>query len=135
MCSGVALSLLLHVLMISPLPPGSGHPERTHSDLEGGAMSGVPELTVVDLKDSVDEYAERQRESEVSLRALRSKEHAFIPSGSFRRSTGEAPRMDLPLSRSGPEVSASDDGENALLFGRYLGQVTARIERAWLRLA
>ena len=31
------------------------------------------------------------------------------------------------------ETSASDQPGRVLLFGRYMGQITARIERAWIR--
>ncbi len=130
---GATLTLLIHLLLISPLMFSGGHPQRIHNEQEGGWMSGVPAMTVVSLEDSVDEQAEQGRESEASLEALVLPEHALVPTGSFRPSTGAAPRLDLDVSRSAQDGPPSDDGENALLFGRYLGQVTARIERAWLR--
>src|SRR6185312_8195474 len=118
---------------IPPLVLGGGHPQRMHNEQEGGSMSGVPAMTVVNLEDTVDEQAEQERESEASLEALVLPERALVPTGSFRPSTGEAPRLDVDVSPSAQDSPASNDGENALLFGRYLGQVTARIERAWLR--
>ena len=127
------LTLLIHLLLIPPLVLGGGHPQRMHNEQEGGSMSGVPAMTVVNLEDTVDEQAEQERESEASLEALVLPEHALVPTGSFRPSTGEAPRLDVDVSPSGQESPASDDGVNALLFGRYLGQGTARIQRAWLR--
>lgn len=130
---GAALTLTLHILLISPLVFGGGHPRQTHNEQEGGALSGVPAMTVVNLEDTVDARAERERESEADMAALILPEHALIPTGSFRPATGAEPRLDLDVTRSAQEGPSSDDGENALLFGRYLGQVTARIERAWLR--
>ncbi len=130
---GATLTVLVHLLLISPLVFGGGHPRRIHNELEGGSMSGVPAITVVNLEDTVDDQAEERRESEANLEALILPDRALIPAGSFRPSTGAAPRLDLNESRAAQEGPPSDDGENALLFGRYLGQVTARIERAWLR--
>ncbi len=47
--------------------------------------------------------------------------------------TGAARRISDEVSRSTEASEQNDEGGSALSFGRYLGQVTARIERAWLR--
>jgi len=87
----------------------------------------------VNLEDTVDDRAVQERESEASLAALILPERVLMPLGSFHPAAGDAPRLNLDMSRSAQEGPSSDDGASALLFGRYLGQVTARIGRAWLR--
>jgi hypothetical protein len=45
------------------------------------------------------------------------------------------PAADVSANQSNPDASAapSDTTQHALLYGRYLGQIQARIERAWMR--
>lgn len=44
-----------------------------------------------------------------------------------------APRMKTQDSDVAQDVGAAEAAEHALLYGRYIGQLQARIERAWMR--
>ena len=131
---GVALTLLVHLLVISPLLFGGGMRPRTSTTDEGGATSGVPALTLVIMEDTVDDPVEAERKPSETVSALRMPARLLVPVGSFHLAASPLPPA---IEEEGTAQTAGnespDDGERALMFGRYLGQVTARIERAWLR--
>jgi len=51
----VALTGLLHLLLISPLLLGTGHLARKVSTLEGGETSGVPAMTLIPAANPLQE--------------------------------------------------------------------------------
>lgn len=134
--SGAALTLVLHLLMICPLVLGRGHPVRRHPEQEGASTSGIPALTVVDLEDPADRPEQQQKRSaSAKLSSAPDPSRFLLPSGGFHLQANAAPAAidDVDAKRTAPDGPAADDGEQAVMFGRYLGQVTSRIERAWLR--
>lgn len=81
---GAALTMLVHFVLVAPLVFGSGHLRSTRDEEEGGATSGMPAMTVVDLEDA-DDQPERQRDSDAERAALILKSRALIPIGSRNR--------------------------------------------------
>ncbi len=132
-CCGAALTLLLHALLISPLLWGGGQRVRTPTRDEGGATSGVPAMTLVMLDDTADPR-ETERPSPEKLSEVLSSARVLVPIGSLHLANAVTPPAIEESSVVQPDNPPSaSEGERALMFGRYLGQVTARIERAWLR--
>jgi hypothetical protein len=133
---GAVVTVVMHMLLISPLLFGGGRQMRTLLQQEGGAtMSGVTGMTLVELEDSVEDPPESERQAFEKLSKLLSPEHLLLPLGSFHLATSAVlpPIGDVEAAHFSDSGPPSDDGEHALMFGRYLGQVTARIERAWVR--
>lgn len=139
--AGLAAAALLHALLLSALTLGSSagrRPERT-----GDSSSAMPVdsgegrlLSVIFYLDprtlSSDQSMSLPRNT---LRPLRTSELlkprlirlASLPSELSQGQGEESTREDAT-------AAASVDGaERALLFGRYLNQITARIESAWVR--
>jgi hypothetical protein len=132
-CCAAALTLLLHALLISPLLWGGGRVARKPMLEEGGATSGVPAMTLAMLEDT-DNRLEAERQPFEKLSALVSPARVLVPAGTLHLADNVTqPAIEEPKSAPSESQPPTDDGERASMFGRYLGQVTARIERAWLR--
>jgi hypothetical protein len=132
---GALGSVLLHSLLLVPLLIGSGHERRPMPNNEGAASSGAPAMTVVFLHPA-DELSALTREARNRPDPVLAPISMRVPVGAIRIEEEhpadvaiDDPR-EIPLDR---EAALGDQGGRALLFGRYLGQITARIARAWLR--
>jgi len=133
-CGGVALSVLLHALMISPLLFGGSQLEHKSTLEEGGLTSGVPAMTLVMLSEQADDLPEVDWQRPGKVLAAPSDSRTLMPVGSLHLAAALAPPSIDRAEQTSPENEpTTNDGERALMFGRYLGQVTARIERAWVR--
>jgi TonB C terminal len=127
------VSLALHALLLTPLLVGTAQHRSRAQEAPGGSLPSRNDsvLTVVffDERDSQPRAPPRLSDtmvlapvSPVTLRALPAPSSEFaIPDAA---SSGE---------RSGSPQAQGDATAFALLYGRYLGQITARIERAWMR--
>src|SRR5581483_11940241 len=114
----------LHLLIIGPLLPGSSH---QHHHRVSHAMRSVSSADI---------------EPTLQVSFIEEPPLDFVPSPATTAltiQTPELPHLDLPQDLleslaenkpSGPNVDAT--GSSALA-GRYLGQIDARIERAWLK--
>ena len=137
MCSALA-TVLLHGLIAGALLWGDGQHLKRKPDLSGaGANAADSGAEVVSVLFFIDEPS-----------APRSPDEDAQP-----LSSGGAPKLASLVKIAAPDplppppLIASDDGDRtdvtaesdsdaasrALLFGRYEGQIKARIERAWLR--
>jgi hypothetical protein len=136
---GALASLLLHALLLTPAVLGtSAHktplPRRQDmiSTVEGSSNDST--MTVIFIQDPDPDAKSAAATTELA---------SLLPEGSETLATVAAPNLEPP-----PGFSQSDDNEEerhsanaavesdpgrALLLGRYLRQITARIQRAWVR--
>ena len=133
--SGAALTLMIHLLLISPLLLGTGHHMHAPPSQEGGETSGVPAITLISLQDDLEDSLDTDR---ASVERLLLAEPKLLPMGDMNLASTTMPAVpsrfeDADVTHSPQESPSDSTDERALMFGRYLGQVTARIERAWLR--
>jgi TonB C terminal len=116
---GAFASLLVHVLVITALTWGGSHvkqPARQHPDEIG------MELVSLDDDESIKAPTALDNIGELALSSI----------------TVDAAMADVTFSlpESGPSYADADDAEastRSMLFGRYMGQIDARIQRAWFK--
>ncbi len=132
---GVAGALVIHALIVLPFVlnlslPSQRRPNTTGTGASAFVSAAEPDMTVVLINE------------------LSPIENAAPPKPPLLASRGIAP-PDLPLVVFSPDpypaatpdstgapdqpIAAAESAEHARLHGRYLGQVQARIERAWMR--
>lgn len=134
---GAVGSVAVHLLLLSRCLFGAGHEIDTHPIDEGAPSSGVPAMTVlfINTEDAPNETTENQ---DVAKQTARLSQIPFlVPVGDIKKSLREvsfATESDaVDSSKEDGHDAPGDQEGRAVLFGRYLGQVTARISRAWLR--
>jgi hypothetical protein len=137
---GVAGALIVHGLLALPFVLDLSLPARRVPDRNGAGASALfslaePEMTVV----FVNELAPVSALPPPKLDALASRglESPGLPVVVLSPDDSPAqPAAQVAADhQETPETSPSvpDLAQHALLYGRYLGQLQARIERAWLR--
>ena len=131
---GVAAAALLHALLLTPFLIGGGPRARHLSNEQGDEAGGAPAMTVINLEESDNTIASGEP-PEASLASVISPSRFLMPVKGIDPAT---PRAFVALEEADFVQPASDSGQeeesgHALMFGRYLGQVTARVERAWIR--
>lgn len=134
---GAVGSIAVHLLLLSRCLLGSGHEVNPHPIDEGAPSSGVPAMTVlfINTEDAPSEAMESQDLAKQS--ALLTQIPLLVPVGDIKRSLREVSFATEPdavnSSKEDGHDAPGDQEGRAALFGRYLGQLTARISRAWLR--
>jgi hypothetical protein len=116
---GALVSLLMHVLIITAVTWGGRHvkqPARQPPNEIG------MELVSLDDNESIKAPTALEDIGELALSSI----------------TVDAAMADVsfPLPESGPAHADADDAEastRSMLFGRYMGQIDARIQRAWFK--
>lgn len=132
-CLSAALTILAHLLLMSPLFFGGGSRPRVVHE-QGGATSGLPAMTLITLEDEPDTQPSSKAPL-THLADLASPIRPLAPIGSLALGAN-IPPIDIDpadSSHSAVDPHANDQGDLALMFGRYLGQVVARVDRAWVR--
>lgn len=136
---GLLSSLALHALLITPLVLGfSGNTNRpaTHAvgivDKINDQQS--PYMTLIfiaDLDPAMNTQAGDTINANARLAASPPMETVTFstPSPNFRFQAGD----DIDANHETPTDSSQLDPALRLLFGRYIGQIASRIERAWMR--
>jgi TonB C terminal len=121
---GVFLTVLLHVLMLGPLVLGNLKTRAPIPNQSGAGASAMrspspPVMTLILFNDAV----------------IRSPNDFSVTIASPDRLPARPleERDDTEKERSTVADAQGDQAQRALLFGQYMGQVTARVERAWLR--
>lgn len=136
-CAGVLASLALHILLMTPVliewgantkRPDS-HSNEIQSSAGDDALSSSMTATLIDEGDvgvsaQANEAADRLAAADPSLKTV----PVIVPEPKFN-----LPAEDADPGHDGPQGSSQPDPGRQLLFGRYVGQITARIERAWMR--
>lgn len=132
-------AVALHALMFAPLVFGTDARVKRAPDQQGlgsssvvAAAEMVSELTFIALEPSASEALEAL--PDVASRGMAEPELTLLiaspdPNLAFEveESSEEMQRQDAA------SEYASAGPDRALLFGRYMGQVGARIDRAWMR--
>jgi len=118
---GVAVAAL-HVLILAPLLPGQGHQRRVpHAMVSGSSADVEPTLQASFIEESPLGWVPPPVTTAITV---------MVPEPlplSPPRDLLEAP---TERNLSDPD---GDAGGSSALAGRYLGQIDARIERAWLK--
>jgi hypothetical protein len=132
----MAATLLLHALIVLPLFLVLSVPPSRPASQSGAGASALPSahqpvMTVVFINESSS--AERVPPPAVDLA---SRGHAPLDLRVVVLGPDASPAAEdsqEAQDRSTPAIAVSDQAQHALLYGRYVGQVQARIERAWMR--
>jgi hypothetical protein len=137
---GGAASVMLHVLLFAPVLWGAAGHVKPHPDDQGGgprsSVSNDAAAMMVTFIDEPNDAASKQgRLPEATASLLAAPNRFLLP-------VMPVPEIPIPrvivLSDSDADEdtviqpSGSDPGR-AVMFGRYVGQISARIERAWMR--
>jgi hypothetical protein len=135
---GIAGTLLLHTIALPSLILGVGshkpHPIAPDGIGAQRAASPVPpaeSLVLITLSNNAKPDADPLGGA-AALQIQFEKVRVSVP-------TPPPPSLsfeiadDLPADAPAATVDAGDSAERALMFGRYTGQISARIERAWMR--
>lgn len=127
-------SLLLHVVLLSDILFGTqAHVTRLadHPKVESQYLFDGEAMTVVALADP-DEPAISPGSAGLISSALDSKKTLLVPVR--RPHLIFATHINLPVDESSVATGSGEtDPGRALLLGRYIGQISARVERAWIR--
>jgi hypothetical protein len=130
-------SLALHLLLLTPCLLGSGHKVDTHPTDEGAPSSGAPAMTVlfINAEPAANDAMENQDVAKPTARLFQIP--ILVPVGDIKKGLRE---VNFSIEPDTVDSSKDDNHDapgaeegRAALFGRYLGQVTGRISRAWLR--
>jgi TonB-like protein len=134
-------TVLLHGLVIVPLVldlslPSPRLPNRTGAGASAAtASSEEPVMTAVFINEVSE--VERLPRVEPPERASRGLAPLDLPVVVFSPDASPAAHAEATPDESQDSAAvpeaAGDQKQRALLYGRYLGQVQARIERAWMR--
>lgn len=133
-CAGALTSLALHVLLMTPVLIGLGTnaPRRPidSSELENSTQDGPSSsMTVTFIDESDPGIGGGETSQRLAANPPLNSVSLPIP----------APNVNLPAdddedpTHDSLNGSSQSDPGSKLLFGRYIGQITARIERAWMR--
>jgi hypothetical protein len=135
----VAGTLLLHALFLLPLLldlslPVRKLPNQSGAGASAAVSSAEPVITVV----FINESSTAGRKESVMPEPLASRGLAPIDLRIVVLSpdpfpAADATNQDEEQDSPAPTEAAGDQTQHAILYGRYLGQVQARIERAWMR--
>jgi len=130
------IALALHLLMVAPLmvggvvhkqPPPPDQPGAGASALASSAAL-VPAMTLVDLLHTTN--SEQPPLEELASAGLELPQSALVIASPDPL---PPPILDEAFDDAETTEAAGDTRGHAEMFGRYLGQVSARIERAWRR--
>lgn len=133
-CASALSSLALHVLFMTPVLLGLGTNTKrlpVDSSERGRLVDDAPSssMTVTFIEESDPVIDSQRREASARLAANPPLNSIALPA--------PAPNFNLPsdddTEHDNPTGSGQPDPGRQLLFGRYIGQITARIERAWMR--
>jgi hypothetical protein len=133
-------SIALHSALFAPwLLAGRAVAGKTPPPLQIGAPASAEQSTTLTAMFVNEDEAARSNASQ-----LRVPNHNFVAAVSLShlfKATGRLPelipessvRQDDSQMKASATEAAGDEAGRAMLFGRYLGQISARISRAWMR--
>jgi len=132
--SGLVASVLLHGLLFTPLMWGGHHPPRRLPD-EAGAASRQTEkaadsMLVVFQEDSLaihDAASDDETDPKFIL-----PQPPILPIARLQLPTPQLSSLDEADDTPASEADGDQSGRS-MMFGRYMGQISARVERAWSR--
>jgi len=131
--TGALTSILIHGLLFAPLMWGRHHVRARAPDQPGAAASRQAEK-------SADSMLVVFQDDSLAIHDASSMERAeliFPQPFILPIARPQLPSPEASLFDEDDEASTSEaDGDQAghsMMFGRYMGQISARVERAWLR--
>jgi hypothetical protein len=137
---GAAISLLIHLGVIGAALSGYTSHQAHHRDQPGvgtsvAASDTEPTMTLIFLEEpGIGAKKDEPREDDIASRAqTASNPYLVVAHPTPTLESSEKAADDKNDTADTAEASASDQLGHARLFGRYMGQIQARIERAWLR--
>jgi hypothetical protein len=133
---GIAGTVLVHALLFLPIVldlslPAPRLPSRTGAGASAVASSREPVMTAI----FINEASPVERLATVKPVELASRGVApmDLPVIVFSPDNSPASLADPNSQDRSPTETVGDQTQHALLYGRYLGQIQARIDRAWVR--
>jgi hypothetical protein len=139
--AGAAISFLVHALLIGSLALGSGH-RPVRSPLKEGFRAvernadGTELVSVLFfVKDQAVTSPDKQNDSAYHTDQQKNAEELKSSSMIAAAEAGRTPLDEDAAvdAKEHPQDTFGDAAATAMLFGRYMGQIKARIERAWER--
>lgn len=136
--AGVVGVLMIHALLLLPFlvnlsAPSPRRPNTTGAGANALLSAAEPEMTVV----FIDEPSPVENTAAPTPPVLASRGIAPPDLQLVVLSPDPSPagtnRSPLDSDDSAQDTVATDGAEHARLYGRYVGQVQARVERAWMR--
>jgi hypothetical protein len=136
---GCVLAVILHVMLIGSLINGNGHQvfRRDRSVQSTGASvlnsSDHPAVTMVMINLPVERDPRAPTYEQLASRGFASPDLAItILNADFKPAVAKIEESTDPRAKPAPEA-IGDTSDLALMFGRYLGQIKARVDRGWIR--
>lgn len=136
--AGVLGTLLVHVLILLPFVlnlslPSSHAPTRSGEGASGLASAQEPDMTVVFVNELSGVDNPLRKPDPLVSRSLAPRDLPVVVFSPDPSPAGQsAPTADSD-DQSAPPESIGERTQHAVLYGRYLTQLQARIERAWVR--
>lgn len=136
--AGLIGALAIHVLLVLPFvldlsPSPRKLPDKSEAGASASYTAADPELTVVFINEPSPPSATTAPKFEpLSSRGLASRD---LPVVILSPDASPAVQAAGPVAQetTDPSAAATDPAHHGLMFGRYVGQVQARIDRAWMR--
>ena len=132
---GIAGTVLVHALLVLPIVldlslPAPRLPNRAGAGASAVASSREPVMTAIFINEASPAVS-LLKPVELASRGVAPRD---LPVIVFSPDSSPASLAD-PNSqdRSAPAEAVGNQRQHALLYGRYLGQIQARIDRAWVR--
>lgn len=133
--AGASLTILLHALLVTSIlwAGGALFAHRAHTTPGGGALSQGPNGP------AVQDITLELISAVSSRRSIRNADPSITPKLAAIHSAKSlaadlaATAKSLDAELEGASAAAGDRAALAAMAGRYVGQIDARIERAWLR--
>ena len=134
---GALASIVLHALLLTPVMLGASTHKRSVTDsqkLAASASSSEESALTLVLIEEPDTGAERAPKSDSLASLLPDPGALLAPVAMPDLPMAAADQLDDRMEESGTvDPNANSDPGQAMMFGRYVGQIDARIERAWIR--
>lgn len=133
----MAASLCVHAVLFTPLLWGGSHPQQRMPNTQGAGASqqvtrAMDSMLVVFMDDDATAIHDRSQEDDATNNHFLLPQAPLLPVGRPHVAAADPALTDNVDDRATTEASGDQTG-HALMFGRYMGQISARVERAWLR--
>jgi len=131
------VAVALHAILVASIIWGAGAAKRQTDPRTPGAWDtsvpdsaddGAMQLTLIDQPSDAPSSAEQQEGSKSLIASLSPIQPLALPADLGL----ELPPIVSDDSSNAP-ASTADSATRSAMYGRYLGQINARIDRAWLR--
>lgn len=137
--AGVLGTVLLHALLLTPFLLGAAvrkvkQPDKTGAGSSALLSSAVPVTTMIFVDDGSRSATDFEQWEELASRGFAPSDTRIkVLSPDIEPAASLHGSLDGEDEQSPIEEAAGNAQGRALLFGRYMGQIEARIERAWIR--